>query len=198
MRHHHYASLNRRGSRPGCCGSPGVPLASGVPVLPANARSEMPSPASYRAQSAGWWCCDGCVSSTINSSQLFGALSGLAPRRLGIQHQDFRLGHHAAGDLQTALVAVKAELLAPAVGVVRAGNTLKPGRGAIERFALERGEGWRLQPGRKTPVSAADAVPPAGFQSPSFRGTDACWNVRTTPMRAICWPAALPDAGHAA
>ena len=81
--------------------------------------------------------------------QLFG-LFRVQPRRRFIQHQDFRLSHHTAGNLQTTLVAV-GQVTGLTVGVFKQADTLKPGRGAIERLALGAAEGWRLQQAGENP-----------------------------------------------
>ena len=81
--------------------------------------------------------------------QLFG-LFRVQPRRGLIQHQDFRLGHHTAGNLQTALVAV-GQVTGLPVGVLKQANTFKPGRGTVQRFALGAAEGRRLQQAGENP-----------------------------------------------
>ncbi len=52
-------------------------------------------------------------------------------------------------------------------------NALKPGGGAVERFTLARRKDGVFNRPENSPVFSCYAAPPAGFQLPSFHGTDA-------------------------
>ncbi len=57
------------------------------------------------------------------------------PGRRFVQHQDLRARHHAARNLQTALLAVS-QIARLAVSEIEQPDALQPGGGAIQRFAL--------------------------------------------------------------
>ena len=81
--------------------------------------------------------------------QLFG-LFRVQPRRRFIEHQNFRLGHHAAGNLQPTLVAV-GQVAGLTVGMLQQADTLQPGGGPVQRFALRPTEGRRFQQAGEEP-----------------------------------------------
>ena len=72
------------------------------------------------------------------------------PRRRFIEHQNFRLGHHAAGNLQPTLVAV-GQVAGLTVGMLQQADTLQPGGGPVQRFALRPTEGRRFQQAGEEP-----------------------------------------------
>ena len=75
--------------------------------------------------------------------QLFGLFRVKARRRF-VEHQDLRLGHHAAHDLKATLVTV-GEVARLTVGVLEQADTVEPGGGAIERLLLRAAEGRGFQ-----------------------------------------------------